>query len=146
MGACPEHHGAALAWLVVWVLQVDSILQALLAEQRACEAPEQGQELGQQWTGTAAQQSAQARRQALVQRMEALEASFIAHQCEEEANVLPRIATALPGRLAVGTVRQIERWLGRIVSCVQQLLDGLVPALLFIDRWSTGCKLTCSLL
>ncbi|KAL4431507.1 hypothetical protein ABPG75_006763 [Micractinium tetrahymenae] len=73
--------------------EVDSILQVLLAEQQAWAAPPAG---AAEAEDSAVVRDAASRRQALLRRIEALEAAFIAHQAEEEASILPRIATALP--------------------------------------------------
>lgn len=51
--------------------------------------------------------------QALLRRIEALQAAFIAHQAEEEARIVVRIAAAMPGKDSTNSWGCVlELWLG----------------------------------
>ena len=103
--------------------EVDSMLHTLLEEQHAWIAAAGTAET----SDSAVVRDAAVRRQALLRRIEALKAAFIAHQTEEEASILPRIAAAVPGKgSTISRVCVLELWIGR---CGSQMVRPELPAL-----------------
>lgn len=94
LAANSRHQHAAMG------AEIDSLLQALLEDQQAAGGTAVSGGPAMVSSGapavSSASETSRARRQALLKRMEGLEASYIAHQTELEASCLPRIAAVVP--------------------------------------------------
>ncbi|KAI7835895.1 hypothetical protein COHA_010217 [Chlorella ohadii] len=67
------------------------------------------------------------KRRQLIKRMQELEQAFIAHQVEEEANVLPRLATALPAAPSPTHSAQEQRSMAVAFYHAKQKVELLRP-------------------